>query len=325
MFVISDLMIGPVNIPLNKIFGIIFGNTSSNDSWKTIISDFRVPKTLTAILAGTALSISGLQMQTVFRNPLAGPDVLGISAGASLGVALVMLGFGDFFITRNLNYLGSWTQIAAACTGACFVLILVLLVSVRIRDILTILIMGILFGSAASAIVNILQYFSNQSVLKVFMVWSMGSLASLSAIQLRVMAVCVGVGIALTFFTVKMMDVLMLGENYSKSMGININFARVIIFLSTSILSGSVTAFCGPIGFIGIAVPHLARFMFRTSRNKILIPASMLLGSVVLLLADMVSQLPGSGTILPVNTVTALLGIPVVVWVVVQNRKVANV
>jgi iron complex transport system permease protein len=325
VFIIADLIIGPVHIPIKKISGILFGSDQSSSVWRTIMVDFRIPKTITAILAGIALSISGLQMQTVFRNPLAGPDVLGISAGASLGVAVIMMGFGDFFIAHNLHYLGSWTQIVAACAGAGFVLVMVLIVSWRIHDILTILIMGILFGSAASAVVNIIQYFSSQSILKVFVVWSMGSLASLTSIQLQVLAISLCIGLTLTFLTLKIMNALMLGETYSKSMGVNIKLARILIFLSTSILSGSVTAFCGPIAFVGIAVPHLARFIFSTANHKILIPACMLLGSVILLLADIVSQIPASGVILPINTVTALLGIPLVIWVIIYNRKLVKI
>lgn len=323
--IIADMIIGPVNIPVRKIPGILLNTNVDNEAWRTIMFDFRIPKTITAVLAGAALSLSGLQMQTIFRNPLAGPDVLGVSAGASLGVAIVMLGFGNFFISHNLNYLGSWTQIVAACIGAGLVLILILLVSLRIKDILTILIMGILFGSAASAIVSILQYFSDQSVLKVFVVWSMGSLASLSVIQLKVMALCLGIGIIITIATIKMLNVLMLGENYSRSLGINIKLARILVFISTSILSGSVTAFCGPIAFIGIAVPHLARMIFRTANIKVLVPSCILLGSIVLLISDIISQLPGSGTILPINTVTALLGIPIVIWVIIYNRKIVNI
>jgi iron complex transport system permease protein len=325
VLVIIDLMTGPVKIPPLKILSILMGHQGQQQVWRTILLDFRIPKTITAILAGAALSVSGLQMQTVFRNPLAGPDVLGISSGASLGVALVMLGFGDFFVVHHLGSLGSWTQIVAACSGAALVLLLVMTVSLRVRDIMTILILGILFGSAASAVVNVMQYFSNQAILKNYVIWSMGSLGNLTSEQLKVLTLCIGAGFLLTFLNTKVMNVLLLGENYSKSLGVNIKRARLWIFLSTSILSGSVTAFCGPIAFIGIAVPHLARLIFNTASHNILIPASILLGSMILLLADIISQVPGTGIILPVNSVTALLGIPLVIWVIIYNRRLVNI
>jgi iron complex transport system permease protein len=286
--------------------------------------DFRVPKTLTAILAGSALSVSGLQMQTVFRNPLAGPDVLGVTAGASLGVAMVVLGFGDFFLIHNLSYLGSWTQIISAWAGAGLVLLLIMFVAMRVRDIMTILILGILFGSAASAIVNILQYFSQQTVLKAFVIWSMGSLGSLTFVQLRLLTLSLALGFFLTLMTLKVLNALLLGETYSRSLGVNIKRARLLIFLSTSILSGSITAFCGPIAFVGIAVPHLARLIFNTANHHVLVPASLILGAILMLLADIISQFPGSGILLPINSVTALLGIPVVIWVIVYNRRLAG-
>lgn len=325
ILIMLDLMTGSVKIPLPRIVDMLFGKTEEFPVWKTILFDFRIPKTLTAILAGSALSVSGLQMQTVFRNPLAGPDVLGVTAGASLGVAMVVLGFGDFFVLHSMNYLGSWTQIVAAWTGAGLVLLLIMFVAMRVRDIMTILILGILFGSAASAVVSILQYFSQQSVLKVFVTWSMGSLGSLTGIQLRMLAVSLGFGFLLTLLTLKVLNALLLGETYSRSLGVNIIGSRLLIFLSTSILSGSVTAFCGPIAFVGIAVPHLARLIFNTANHHILIPASLILGSMLMLLADIISQLPGSGFLLPINSVTALLGIPVVIWVIVYNRRLRGI
>jgi iron complex transport system permease protein len=325
LFMLLDLISGSVHIPLGKVPGMLLGYDHDFPVWRTIFLDFRVPKTFTAILAGSALAVSGLQMQTIFRNPLAGPDVLGVSAGASLGVALVVLGFGDFFLLHDLNYLGSWTQIVAAWIGAGLVLMLILFVSVRVRDIMTILILGILFGSAASAIVSILQYFSQQTVLKAFVIWTMGNLGSLTAVQLRVLALSLTVGFLLTLLTLKVLNALLMGETYSRSVGVNIRFSRILIFLSTCILSGSITAFCGPLAFIGIAVPHLARLMFNTAHHNVLVPASLLLGSIIMLLADILTQLPGSGILLPINSVTALLGIPVVIWVIVYNRRMVNI
>ncbi|MBN1789908.1 MAG: iron ABC transporter permease [Bacteroidales bacterium] len=325
ILIMLDLMTGSVKIPLPRIVDMLFGRTEEFPIWNTILFDFRIPKTLTAILAGSALSVSGLQMQTVFRNPLAGPDVLGVTAGASLGVAMVVLGFGDFFLLHNMNHLGSWTQIIAAWAGAGLVLLLIMFVAMRVRDIMTILILGILFGSAASAIVSILQYFSQQSVLKAFVIWSMGSLGSLTGIQLRMLAFSLAFGFLLTLLALKVLNALLLGETYSRSLGVSIRRSRLLIFLSTSILSGSVTAFCGPIAFVGIAVPHLARLIFNTANHHVLVPASLILGSMLMLLADLISQMPGSGILLPINSVTALLGIPVVIWVIVYNRRLTGI
>ncbi len=324
MLALADVLTGSVNIPLASIPEILINPQGSNHVWHTILTDFRIPKTITAILAGSALSVSGLQMQTVFRNPLAGPDVLGVSSGASLGVALVVMGFGNTLISDNMGFLGSWIQIIAAWFGAGMVLLLIMAVSVRVREIMTILILGILFGSAAAAIVSIMQYFSPQSLLKAFVVWSMGSISGLTSMQLRVLSLSLTAGFLLTFMTARIMNVILLGERYSQSMGVNVKTARLLIFLSTSLLAGSITAFCGPVGFIGIAVPHLARFLFRSANHFVLIPASILIGSVVMLLADIISQLPASGLILPVNSVTAIIGIPVVVWVIVYNRRFTN-
>jgi iron complex transport system permease protein len=325
VLVVVDLMTGAVKIPAFNVIGILAGVTRDNTVWNTILFDFRLPKMLTAILAGAALSVSGLQMQTVFRNPLAGPDVLGVSAGAGLGVALVVMGFGDFFLTHHLSSLGNWTQIMAAWAGAGLVLMLIMFVSLRVRDIMTILILGILFGSAASAFISILQYFSQQSALKAFVIWSMGSLGSLTHLQLRVLVISLAAGFLLTLMTLKVLNAFLLGETYSRSMGVSIKRTRFLVFLSTSILSGSVTAFCGPVAFVGIAVPHLARFLFGTANHRILVPASLLLGPALMLLADIISQVPGSGVVLPVNSVTALIGIPVVVWVIVYNRRMVSV
>jgi iron complex transport system permease protein len=325
VFFMLDLLVGPVSIPVRDLAKMLTGVAGDNAAWQSILFEFRLPKALTAVLAGSALAISGLQMQTVFRNPLAGPDVLGISSGASLGVALVVLGFGDTLFFQGIGLLSSWLQIAAACIGSGIVLFLVMFVSLRIRDIMTILILGILFGSAASAIVSILQYFSHQSMLKAFVVWSMGSLGNLSGTQLKVLAITLGAGFLLSLVTLKKLNVLLLGEIYARSLGVNVKVTRVLIFISTSILAGSITAFCGPLAFIGITIPHLARMIFNTSDHRVLFPASVLLGSSMLLMADLLSHLSGSESVLPVNSVTALLGVPVVVWVIVMNKKLVSI
>jgi iron complex transport system permease protein len=322
---ILDILIGPVTIPFKRMLEIAATGESANPAWKTIIVGFRLPKAITALLAGMALSVSGLQMQTIFRNPLAGPYVLGISSGASLGVALVILGFSPLFAQGNINPLSIWVQIIAAWIGSALVLLLIMAVSLRVRDIMTILILGVLFGGATSAIVSILQYFSPQAQLKAFVIWSMGNLGNVTKDQLVVMSVTLMAGIFISLFSGKMLNVLLLGESYAKSMGLNIMFSRTVVFISTSILAGSVTAFCGPIGFIGIAVPHITRVLFKSADHRLLIPAVILTGGIIMLLSDILSQLPGSESTLPVNSVTALIGIPIIIWVIFRNQRIAPV
>ena len=260
-------------------------------------------------------------MQTVFRNPLAGPYVLGISAGASLGVAILVLGFSSFFALGNLQNLGNWAIVIAACLGSALILLLILTVSFRVSDIMTILILGIMFGSATTALVSILQYFSTETMLKAFIIWTMGSLGSVSKMQLNILLFCVIFGTLIAFLSSKMLNALLLGESYAKSMGLNIKLSRIIVFASTSILAGSVTAFCGPVGFIGIAVPHIARMTFKTSNHLYLFTGTVIIGASLLLISDVISQLPGYEKILPINSVTALLGIPVVIWIIIRKRK----
>ncbi len=317
-----DVLIGSVKIPANDILKAVFTDENLPESWSRIIWYFRFPKAITALLAGLGLSISGLQMQTIFRNPLAGPYVLGISAGASLGVAIMVMGVTGLFAGAFIAHYSQWMIAFAAWIGAGLILLLILAVSMRVKDIMTILILGIMFGSATSAIVNILQYFSDETMLKAFVVWTMGSLGGVSRAQLMVLAPGVVLGSLMALFSTKMLDAMLAGENYARSMGMNIRLSRFFVFFSTSILAGSVTAFCGPIGFVGIAVPHIARMVFNTAKHQVLLPGSMLLGGIVLLLSDIVSQLPGSETTLPINSITALIGIPVIIWIIVRNRKI---
>ncbi len=320
-----DLFSGSVHIPFKEMINILLYNKTAHSEWITIIYDFRLPKALTAISAGIALSVSGLQMQTVFRNPLAGPYVLGISAGASLGVAFFILGFSSFFSVISIGQLQIGGIILAAWAGAAIVLMLIMAVSVRVRDIMTLLILGILFANIASAIVNVLQYFSHESALKSFVIWGMGSLGSVSKQQLTVMMPGILLGLAISVLSVKKLNTFLLGEDYAKSMGMDLRFARIMIFFSTAVLAGSVTAFCGPIGFIGIAVPHLTRLLYKTADHKVLLVGSILLGGITMLVSDIIAQLPGHQSIMPINSVTALLGIPIVVWIVVRNKKLTSV
>lgn len=314
-----DIFFGSVSFKPADVLNAIFG--SNDKGLETIIYKFRIPKAITALTVGIALSLSGLQMQTVFRNPMAGPYVLGISSGASLGVAFVVLGFSARMSPGSIQGLGNWALVAASWVGAGVVMMIIMFISVRVRDILTVLILGIMLSSGISAIVSIMQYFSNETMLKAYVIWTMGSLGNLTSQQLQVLMISVGAGVLLNVFSVKMLNALLMGENYATSIGLNVRFARLVIFTGTSILAGSVTAFCGPIGFIGIAVPHIARIIFRTSDHKVLIPATILTGGSVMLLSDIISQLPGSESVLPVNSVTSLVGIPVVIWVILRNRK----
>ncbi|MDX9880771.1 MAG: iron ABC transporter permease [Prolixibacteraceae bacterium] len=325
VFFVLDIFVGSLSIPVKQVFAVLLQTSDAPEEIKTIVLDFRLPKALTAVAAGVALSVSGLQMQTIFRNPLAGPYVLGISAGASLGVAILVMGFSSVIAFDMFSTGGSWALIIMAWLGSGLVMFLILAVSIRVKDILTILILGMLFASAASAIVSIMQYFSNESMLKSFIIWTMGSLGSVTRSQLNVLLPSVLAGLAIAFFSSKSLDVMLLGEQYAKSMGLQVKLVRILVFFSTSILAGSITAFCGPIGFIGIAVPHIARLLFKTASHRILIPASILLGAMVMLVSDIIAQMPGFESTLPINSVTALVGIPVIVWIILKNRKFTSV
>jgi iron complex transport system permease protein len=319
ILLILDIFFGSVSIKASDVARALFTDTDS--TFATIIFKFRLPKAIAALIVGIGLSLSGLQMQTIFRNPMAGPDVLGLSAGASLGVAFVILGFSANISPDSLKGLGNWILVAASWAGAGAVMILIMFISSRVKDIMTILILGIMLSSGISAIVIIMQYFSNETMLKAYVIWTMGSLGNLTSSQLNVLLISVSVGIVLSLLSAKMLNALLLGENYASSIGLNVKLSRVVIFACTSILAGSVTAFCGPIGFIGIAVPHITRILFKTSDHKILIPGVILTGGAVMLASDIISQLPGSESVLPINSVTSLIGIPVVIWVILRNRK----
>jgi iron complex transport system permease protein len=310
-----DIRLGSISITFGDMLGHLTGKGTLSEQQVLIISKFRLPRVATALMAGAALPVCGLQMQTLFRNPLAGPYVLGISSGASFGAALVVLGAGATSIVAT------WSLAIAAWIGAGTVMMMLLFVSYRIKDVMTILILGIMFSSGLAAIISIMQYFSQASALKSFVIWSMGSLGNVSGAQLTIMAWAILPLLLLTLAYSKVLNGLMLGEEYALTMGVRIQRTRLIIFATTSILAGTITAFCGPIGFIGIAVPHMARFLLNRSDHRVLIPVSMLTGMVVMVFSDIVSRLPGTDQILPINAVTSLIGIPVVIWLVVMNRK----
>lgn len=313
--ILLDIRLGAVPITFTEILGHITGKGSLSDQQLIILTKFRLPRVATALLAGAALPLCGLQMQTLFRNPLAGPYVLGISSGASFGAALVVLGAGA------TGLVATWSLALAAWMGAGVVMLLLLFVSRRIKDGLTILILGIMFSSGLAAVISIMQYFSQAEALKSFVIWSMGSLGHVTGAQLWIMALAIVPLLFVTLLFGKVLNGLMLGEEYAATMGVKIRRTRTIIFATTSLMAGTVTAFCGPIGFIGIAVPHVARFIFKQSDHRVLLPATMVTGMAILVMSDLVSQLPGSEHVLPINAVTSLIGIPVVIWLVIMNRK----
>ncbi len=319
---VAVLFVGNIHIPLKDIVKILFTGNHTTPEWITIVREFRMPKAITAVMAGVALSVSGLQMQTIFRNPLAGPYVLGISSGASLGVAIMMMGLSS--VAWKNGIAGNWMIVSAAILGAAAVLFLIFSVSIRIKDIMTILILGILFGSITSSLINALQYFSNAVQLKSFTIWMMGSLNGVTVMQLKVLIPCILIGILLSICCIKSLNAMLLGENYARSLGINIMAFQLLVFLSTGILAGSITAFCGPIGFIGIIVPHIGRMLFNTADQRTLLASCLLIGPIVMLASDLISQLPGNGVILPINTVTAFIGIPVIVWIIFRNQKMSS-
>jgi len=312
-----DLLVGSVHIPLRDILGAIVG-ADINPATRLIVLDIRLVKAIVAVLAGMALSVSGLQMQTLFRNPLAGPYVLGISSGASLGVAIFILGMPLLGVATN-STLSSVGTAGAAWLGAAMILAFVASVSTQIKDIMVILILGMMISSGVSAVVQILQYLSNEEALKSFVIWTMGSLGDVTTNQLHLMLPAVLLGLVVSVAVIKPLNLLLLGEQYARTMGLNVRRSRYLIFLSTTLLAGTVTAFCGPIGFVGLAIPHIARMLFSNADHRILLPATALCGAVVLLGCDIISKF----LTLPINTITALLGIPIVIWVVIRNKSIA--
>lgn len=311
----ADLLIGSVAVAPRDIWAVLTGG-SCDPAVRDIVLKIRLLKAVTALFAGAALAASGLQMQTLFRNPLAGPYVLGISSGAGLGVALFLLGAPLLGVSAH-SFVQSLGIAGAAWLGAALVLLIVMSVSRRIKDIMVILILGMMFGSGVSSVVEILQYLSSEAALKSFVIWTMGSLGDVTGGNLALMLPVITAGLVLSVAVIKPLNLLLLGENYARTMGLNVQRTRTLLFLSTVLLAGTVTAFCGPVGFIGLAVPHLARMLFASADHRVLMPASMLSGAALLLVCDLISK----SLALPINTVTALMGIPVVIVVVVRNRN----
>lgn len=311
---ITDLVWGSIDIPFKELFSIISGNHSDPVNTE-ILLNFRLPKAITAMLAGASLSVAGLLMQTLFRNPLADPYILGVSSGAGLGVALTMMSAS---LLPAMWISSGWGIIASAIIGAALVLLLVIAVSYKLHNSVSLLIVGIMFGTIAGAIVSILQNFSNPDAIKLYVLWTFGSLSAVSWENLQLLIPVILVGLILAFALHKKSDGLLLGENYARGLGINIRQTRILIVVATGILAGSITAFTGPIAFVGVAVPHIARGIFKTAAHKVLIPATVLLGAVLILICDIITQIPTYT--LPINTVSALFGAPVIIWIILRRK-----
>ena len=322
MTLLVSIGLGSVAIPIDEIIAVLLGNNSSKSSWNTIILHFRLPKAITAMLVGSGLSIAGLLMQTLFKNPLAGPFVLGISSGASLGVAILLLGSGIFGGVLATIAFSSWGLAIASSIGAGLVMLAVLVTATKVRNTMSILIIGLMFGTVTSAIISVFTFFSNADKIQQFVFWGFGSLGNLSWNEILVFFTIYIIAILNLIYIIKPLNSLLIGENYAKSLGINIKKNRNIILLITSLLTGVITAFAGPIAFIGLAVPHITKLVFKTSDHKILLPAVAILGAIILLFCDIVAQLPTSEFTLPINAVTSLIGAPVVIWLLIRKKKI---
>lgn len=316
-----NISLGSITIPFKEVYTSLTGGHASKSTWEYIIINYRLPKAITAVLVGMGLSISGLLMQTLFRNPLAGPYVLGLSSGASLGVAFVILGASILPSFLSGIVLSPYGIVLASTLGSTSVLLLVLLVSQRLRDTMAILIVGLMFGSFTSAVVGVLTYFSSAEQLQKFTFWSLGNLGNLSWTSILILSICVLFGLFLSLLSIKPLNALLLGENYAKSMGLNFKKARLTIIIATGILAGSITAYAGPIAFVGLAVPHIAKLVFQTSNHTVLFWSTLLFGAGIMLICDVVSQMPGMEITLPINAITSILGAPVVIWLLVRKRN----
>lgn len=316
-----NISLGPVTIPIKEVFTSLTSGTASKTTWEYIIINYRLPKAITAILVGIALSISGLLMQTLFRNPLAGPDVLGLSSGSSLGVALIILGTN--FIPPFLSpfLLSPYGITVASCLGSLSILLAILIVSQKMKNTMAILITGLMFSSFVNAFVSILTFFSTAQQLQKFSFWNLGSLGNLSWSTIIIITISSSIGLTLSIFSIKPLNALLLGENYAKSLGINLKKTRLIIIIATTILTGTVTAFTGPIAFIGLTVPHISKLIFQTSNHTILFSGTLLSGAIIMLLCDTITQIPGTNFTLPINAITSIIGAPIVIWLLNKEKK----
>ncbi len=321
MLFLFNLSSGSVSIPAGEVLDILLGGDGSNPVYTDIVWQFRITKALTCVLAGSALSISGLQMQTLFRNALAGPDVLGLSSGASLAVSLLIMSQAAGF--QLFADPGPWSTVIAASIGAGMVFVVILFVARRIGDNTSLLIIGLMIGAATASIVSVLQFLSKAEDQQAYLLWTFGSLGTLNWTEIQILVAILLFGITICMISVKALNAWLLGDNYARSVGVNIGRARFFIILSAAILTGGVTAFCGPIAFVGLAVPHLTKLIIRTHNHRILLPAVIITGSILMLFCDIVAQLPGSNYVLPINAITALLGAPVVIWIVLRAKRIS--
>lgn len=319
---VAQLLLGSVQIPFKQVIAVLTGHNIDNEAWSNIIIQSRLPGALAALFAGAGLSVSGLQMQTLFRNPVAGPFVLGISSGANLGVAVFILAASAFGLSPQTHIITGWGIILSASLGAIAIFLINFMLSFRLNDVVAILIIGLMIGSGINAVIDILQSLSSNEALKNFVLWSFGSFRYVDMSQIFYLVLIVIVGCTFSFFLSKPLNLLLLGDTYATSSGLNIRPAKAMIVLCTSILAGSITAFCGPIGFVGLAVPHIARSIFKTANHSILTPACILLGACICCLCNVLASSPGSDYILPINAITSLLGAPVVIWIILKQKKV---
>ena len=321
MLFLFNLSSGSVDISSGDVFNILMGRKGSNPVYTDIIWQFRITKALTCVLAGSALSVSGLQMQTLFRNALAGPDVLGLSSGASLAVSLLLMSQAAGF--QLISDPGPWSTVIAASSGAGIVFFIILFVARRLGDNTSLLIIGLMIGAATASLVSVLQFLSEAEDQQAYLLWTFGSLSTLNWTEIKILAAILLFGIVICIISVKALNAWLLGDNYARSVGVNIGRARLFIILSAAILTGSVTAFCGPIGFVGLAVPHLTKLIIKTHNHRILLPGVIITGAILMLFCDIVAQLPGSNYVLPINAITALLGAPVVIWIVMRAKRIS--
>ena len=318
--IVVNISLGSVSISISDTFKAIFG-LNTNESVTYIVWQYRFPKAITAILTGSGLALSGLLMQTLFRNPLAGPFVLGISSGASLGAAILIMGFSLLSGLLSISLINDVSLAIASSIGSFLVLFLVMGVATKIKDTMALLIIGLMFGSITAAVVSVLSYFTKAEKLQKYVYWTFGSLGDLSWQQLSILSTTILIGVILSVASIKSLNGYLLGEHYAKSLGIQLKKSRMLIIVATGILAGSITAFTGPIAFIGLAVPHLTRQIFNTTDHRILVPAVLIYGSIVLLVCDVIAQLPGQASVLPINAITSIIGAPVVIWLLLRKRK----
>lgn len=323
LFFFLNLVLGSVSIPLRSVWHILWGVGDESVIWQNIIWKSRVPQALTALVAGAGLSVSGLQMQTVFRNPLAGPSVLGISSGASMGVAFVVLLSGSLggVALSKLGFMGEIALTVAAIAGSLSIMALIVFVSQKVRGNVTLLIIGVMIGYIANAVIGVLKFFSVEEDIRAYVIWGLGSFARVSGDQMTLFICIMLVLLPLSFLLIKTLNLLLLGDAYARNLGLNIKRARLLVITCSGVLVAIVTAYCGPIIFLGLAVPHLCRGMFRTSDHRILMPASLLVGASLALVCNLIARMPGFEGALPVNSVTALVGAPVVMSVLFNKRR----